>query len=105
MLMFQPVGLIYKGPVATANTACFLTRWLRGRCLGHRVQEMASLRTTTAMPGRTPRVCWQLMGNKRARRGNHQQFFLQKSTRDEHPRPGRPRSTRRLVVGTAHRGS
>ncbi len=53
-LMFQPVGLIHNGLVITANTACFPTRRLRRRCAGHRVQERASPRTTTAMPGRTP---------------------------------------------------
>jgi hypothetical protein len=75
-LMFQPVRLIHNGPVTTAHTACFPTRrWRRRRCSGHRVQEMASPRTTTAMPGRTLRVCWQPMGNKRAWWGNHKQLF------------------------------
>jgi hypothetical protein len=84
-LMFQPVRLIHNGPVTTANTACFPTRRLRRRCSGHRVQEMASPRTTTAMPGRTLRVCWQPTGNTRARCGNHKHPFPQKPTRDKHP--------------------
>jgi hypothetical protein len=117
-LMFRPVGLIRKGPLTTANTACAPTRRFRQQRLDLRVQELTLSRATTVGCGHTLRVCQLPRGNRRPQCGDRERSFPRKPTRGKRPDtppaiPRRPQPTatqqspgaaQMIMVLTRHKG-